>query len=73
MNRFTPEQIREYSDAFALFDKVGSGDIGVIELRDMLKTIGFNPTDEILENMSIIIDEDANGMVNFEEFLNSSV
>ena len=57
MDRFTAEQIREYNDAFVMFDVDGSGDIHVSELRDMLKTIGFNPTDEVLEIMSILIDE----------------
>ena len=57
MERFTAEQIREYNDAFVMFDKDGSGDILVSELRDMLKTIGFNPTDEILEIMTIVVDE----------------
>ena len=59
MNRFTSEQIREYNDAFVMFDADadGSGDILVLELREMLKTIGFNPTDITLENMTIVIDE----------------
>ena len=57
MNRFTEEQIREYNDAFVMFDVDGSGDILVTELRDMLKTIGFNPTDLVLEKMTVIIDE----------------
>ena len=57
MNRFTEEQIREYNDAFVMFDVDGSGDILVTELRDMLKTIGFNPTDLVLEQMTVIIDE----------------
>ena len=57
MNRFTSEQIREYNDAFVMFDADGSGDILVLELREMLKTIGFNPTDNTLENMTIVIDE----------------
>ena len=57
MNRFTEEQIREYNDAFVMFDVDGSGDILVTELRDMLKTIGFNPTDVVLENMTVVIDE----------------
>ena len=57
MNRFTAEQIRECNDAFVMFDADGSGDILVTELRDMLKTIGFNPTDNTLETMTIAIDE----------------
>ena len=56
MNRFTDEQIREYNDAFALFDADGSGDILVIELREMLKTVGKNPTDEALDRLALTID-----------------
>ena len=57
MERFSPEQIQEYYDAFVMFDADGSGDILVSELRDMLKTVGMNPTDDILEIMTIVIDE----------------
>ena len=49
--------MREYNDAFAMFDVDGSGDILAIELREMLKTIGFNPTDFTLEKMILAIDE----------------
>ena len=69
MDRFTSEQIREYNDAFMMFDRDGSGDIGSIELRDMLKTVGFNPTDILLERLTLEIDNDGNGMINFEEFM----
>ena len=57
MDRFTAEQVREYNDAFAMFDVDGSGDILAIELRKMLQTIGFNPTDYTLERMILKIDE----------------
>ena len=57
MNRFTDEQIREYNDAFVMFDQDGSGDILMVEeLREMLKTIGANPTDEELDRMALKID-----------------
>ena len=69
MNRFTEEQIREINDAFYIFDVDGSGDIANTELRDMLKTIGFNPTDRLLENLSIVIDEEGDGNISFEEFI----
>ena len=66
MNRFTPEQVREYNDAFAMFDVDGSGDILAIELREMLKTIGFNPTDFTLERMILQIDEVFVGILYFD-------
>ena len=40
MERFTIEQIKEYHDAFCMFDKTDSGYIPASELREMLKTIG---------------------------------
>lgn len=69
MERFTDEQIREYNDAFCMFDKKNLGSILISEMRDMLKTIGFNPTDRLLENLSIVIDEDSNGKIDFHEFI----
>ena len=69
MERFTPEQIREYNDAFCMFDTQDKGYITSTEIREMLKTIGFNPTDKDLENLTIVIDSDGNGKVDFGEFL----
>lgn len=70
MDRYTKDQIDELRDAFLMFDKNDTGCIPSNSLRDVLKTIGYNPTDKLLENMSIIIDEDSNGIIEFEEFVN---
>ena len=69
MNRFTDEQIQEFHVAFVMFDKNNVGSILSIHLREMLKIIGFNPTDQILENMTIEIDSDKNGGIDFHEFI----
>ena len=69
MNRFTDDQIREYNDAFCFFDKHNLGYLQGFELRDMLKTIGINPTDKLLENLTIEIDADSNGKIDFNEFI----
>ncbi|XP_057292724.1 calmodulin-2-like [Hydractinia symbiolongicarpus] len=69
MNRFTPDQIREYNDAFCLLDSQNKGFILSTQLRDMLKTIGYNPTDKDLENLTIVIDADGNGEIEFHEFM----
>ena len=54
MDRFSEEQIREINDAFYIFDVDGSGDIANTELRDMLKTIGFNPTDKYVQLLIVL-------------------
>lgn len=47
MNRLTNDQIREINDAFQMFDKEDRGSIGSQDLREMLKVIGYNPTDKV--------------------------
>lgn len=72
MERFSVDQLREFEDAFLMFckyDKQGTGYILSIELRDMLKIIGYNPTDETLETLTIVIDADGNGRIEFHEFV----
>ena len=53
MNRFTNEQVREINDAFEMFDKDGRGFIKSQDLREMLKLIGYNPTDKVYAIYSI--------------------
>ena len=70
MDRFTKEQIREFNDAFSMFDTKDLGYIEASEIREMLKTIGYNPTDDNLEKLTIIVDEDNNSKIEFHEFIN---
>ena len=51
MERFTKDQIRDYNDAFCMFDVQGKGYIPSTDLREMLKTIGYNPTDQVSKKM----------------------
>ena len=72
MERFTADQLREYEDAFCMFakyDKENKMYIQSIGLRDMLKTIGFNPTDNELETITIMIDADGNGRIELHEYI----
>ena len=41
----TEEQIYEFKEAFALFDKDGDGDITTQELGVVMRQLGQNPTE----------------------------
>eukprot|EP00756_Hemistasia_phaeocysticola_P001286 Hpha_TRINITY_DN10907_c0_g1::TRINITY_DN10907_c0_g1_i1::g.26852::m.26852/K16465/CETN1; centrin-1 len=60
----SPEEIRK---AFNLFDK-GKGHIDFQDLRDVAKSLGENPSDDVLREMMDVADQDKDGVVSFEEF-----
>ena len=75
MDRFTDEQLREFNDAFAMFDgNVSTSNtkegIPVYQIRDMFKTIGMNPTDNCLQRMTLDSDR---VRVNFSFFKSKSI
>lgn len=69
MDKFTPEQIAEFQDAFSLFDKDNSGTISCEELGTVIRSLGHVPTDKELRLMVMRADKDGNGEVDFAEFL----
>merc|ERR1712176_976956 len=71
MERFTPTQIREFNDAFYMYDTEGKGTIPSTELRGAFGTIGMNPTDRLLEIFRTELEEDngEDGVVDFEGFI----
>ena len=67
--QLTEDQIAEFREAFALFDKDGDGTISSSELEVILKSLGQSPTEEELQDMINEVDVDGNGTVDFHEFL----
>eukprot|EP00761_Pharyngomonas_kirbyi_P003511 gb/GECH01003515.1/.p1 GENE.gb/GECH01003515.1/~~gb/GECH01003515.1/.p1 ORF type:complete len:152 (+),score=58.33 gb/GECH01003515.1/:1-456(+) len=65
----TDEQVKEFRQAFDLFDKNGDGRISSSELRKVMESIGLNPKTEELNDMIKEVDIDGNGMIEFQEFL----
>ena len=61
--------MKEFKDAFAIFDKDGGGSITTEELGDVMKSLGQKPTQAELEAMVREIDADGNGEIDFPEFL----
>ncbi|CCA71196.1 probable Calmodulin [Serendipita indica DSM 11827] len=65
----TDEQVSEFKEAFALFDKDGDGTITTKELGTVMRSLGQNPSDSELQDMINEVDADGNGTIDFKEFL----
>lgn len=77
--RFTKEQQRDLKTSFDIFDKDGTGNIDIKDLKVILRALGFEPQeDEIKKLLSTInrSDEDdsnkkgfSSNTIDFDEFL----
>ncbi|KAH7445583.1 hypothetical protein KP509_01G015900 [Ceratopteris richardii] len=63
------DQIAEFKEAFSLFDKDGDGNITMLELGTVMRSLGQDPTDAELQEMINEVDADRNGTIDFPEFL----
>uniref|UniRef100_A0A7R9UHT9 Calmodulin n=1 Tax=Pinguiococcus pyrenoidosus TaxID=172671 RepID=A0A7R9UHT9_9STRA len=63
------DEIAEFKGAFELFDKNRDGTVDVRELRNVLRSLGQDPTSEELMEMVEEVDFNQNGVIDFNEFL----
>ncbi|KAK9461727.1 calmodulin [Lipomyces oligophaga] len=68
-DQLTEEQIKDFKEAFALFDRDGDGQITTKELGTVMRSLGQNPSEAELADMINEVDTDNNGTIDFPEFL----
>ena len=64
----TAEQTEELKKAFSVMDANGDGVVTKDELKTLLKGLGEDVTDEVVDEMIKLADSDGDGKVNFDEF-----
>lgn len=67
-NSISIEQENKLKDAFALFDRLGGGVISTKDLAFVMRSIGYQTTPSELEQMIQEVDQDGNGLIDFNEF-----
>ena len=63
-------RILEITEAFNLFDKDCDGNIDIRELATVMRTLGYNPNKEELDDIIKTFDEDKSGTIDKDEFIN---
>ena len=66
----TRKQIEAFREVFTLFDINGGGSIDAGELNQALMSVDISLTESELKDVLSVIDEDGNGEIDFDEFLN---
>lgn len=67
--KLTEEQIAEFKEAFALFDKDNNGYISSGELATVMRSLGLSPSEAEVADLMNEIDVDGNHKIEFSEFL----
>ena len=63
------DEVEEIKEAFDIFDADQSGTISVAELLNAMKSLGFDTKNPAIFKMIADFDEDGNGVITFDEFL----
>merc|ERR1739845_283124 len=62
------EQVREFKDAFDIFDEDNSGTVSTSELASVMKTLGQDIDEKEVGVMISEVDSDGSGEIDFSEF-----
>lgn len=69
MDEIPDYKLKEFREAFDLFDKNKDGSITAKELSNVMKSLNHHATDQEVQEMIAEVDTDGNGRVDFEEFV----
>lgn len=69
MDDIPEHRLKEYKDAFEMFDKDKDGTITAKELANVMRSLHQDPTERELNEMISEVDVDGNGRIDFEEFV----
>ena len=69
-SQLTPDEIQQYADQFNRIDKDDSGTLDENEILDLFIKIQFPANKNVVRNAIQEFDQDGDGKINFEEFLN---
>ena len=72
MSKLSAEQTEELKKAFAVMDANKDGVVTKDELKTLLKGLGEDVTDEVVDEMIKIADENGDGKIQFEEFVKAA-
>jgi len=69
MDEIPDIKLKEYRDAFEMFDKDKDGVITAKELANVMRSLNQDPTENELREMIDEVDLNGNGKIDFEEFV----
>ena len=71
--KLSADQVAELRKAFDVMDANKDGFVTKDELKNLLKGLGEDVTDEVVDEMISIADTNGDGKVEFEEFCTASM
>ena len=69
LDEIPENRLKEYRDAFEMFDKDKDGTITAKELAKVMRSLNQDPSEHELNEMISEVDVDGNGHIDFEEFV----
>eukprot|EP00500_Bicosoecida_sp_ms1_P002700 CAMPEP_0203812976 /NCGR_PEP_ID=MMETSP0115-20131106/4460_1 /ASSEMBLY_ACC=CAM_ASM_000227 /TAXON_ID=33651 /ORGANISM="Bicosoecid sp, Strain ms1" /LENGTH=192 /DNA_ID=CAMNT_0050721833 /DNA_START=362 /DNA_END=937 /DNA_ORIENTATION=- len=66
--KLTPEQLSEFHDCFNFFDDDHDGRINSVQMAQVIRSLGFNPTEAELDELRVVVDRKHRGSISFTAF-----
>ena len=72
MSKLSADQVAELRKAFDVMDENKDGTVSKEELKQLLSGMGEEVSDDVINEMISIADENGDGKVDFEEFVKAA-